>query len=28
LLENGKNSITVDFTPSDKSFKAAIRLPQ
>ncbi len=28
LLENGKNSITVDFTPSDNAFKASIRLPQ
>ena len=28
LLESGKNSITVDFTPADKAFKASIRLPQ
>lgn len=28
LLENGKNSITVDFTPADENFKASIRMPQ
>ena len=28
LLESGKNTITVDFTPADKNFKASIRLPQ